>query len=253
MEQGHDAKTRLNHTTKVLVGLGEEWKMADEKAYDALYELLKNKDYFIVTMVTDGAIYNTKLGSAEETVVCTDQEEPLYSCPATDEKTLELMDKLFPPLEPKTGKGDVRRDRIVAPCGNETWRQCSKGCTKDIWEAGEIPDDICPHCHAPLTGNTIEADPYIEEGYLPQWDKYIRWLAETLNQEMVILELGVGFGNPGVIRFPFEKTCFFSQKTYLYRVNRQFYQVAAELKGRAEGICQPSLEWIRELAETESL
>lgn len=45
--------------------------------------------------------------------------------------------------------------RITAPCGNETWRQCSRSCTKDIWEPGEIPDDICPHCGAPLCGNTI--------------------------------------------------------------------------------------------------
>ena len=69
--------------------------------------------------------------------------------------------------------------RIVAPCGNETWRQCSKACTKDIWEPGEIPDDICPHCGAPLTGNTREAGTYIEEGYLPQWQKYTRWLSMT--------------------------------------------------------------------------
>lgn len=59
-------------------------------------------------------------------------------------------------------------ERIVAPCGNETWRQCSRACTKDIWEPGEIPEDICPHCGAPLTGNTREAETYIEEGYMPR-------------------------------------------------------------------------------------
>ena len=33
----------------------------------------------------------------------------------------------------------IDASRIVAPCGNETWRQCSRSCTKDIWEPGEIP------------------------------------------------------------------------------------------------------------------
>ena len=240
-----EIKDRLSGAKKILVGLGEEWKMADREAYDALYELLKEKDYFIVTMATDAVIYDTKLGSAAEAVAAAAQQEQPLSCPSADEETMALMDKLFPVKEQQEKAPDVRRDRIVAPCGNETWRQCSKGCTKDIWEPGEILDDVCPHCGAPLTGNTVEADPYIEEGYLPQWDKYIRWLAETLNQEMVILELGVGFSNPGVIRFPFEKTCFFSQKTYLYRVNRQFYQVAAELEGRSEGIASPSLDWVK--------
>ena len=84
----------------------------------------------------------------------------------------------------------IDASRIVAPCGNETWRQCSRSCTKDIWEPGEIPDDICPHCGAPLTGNTIKAETYIEEGYLPQWNKYTAWLAGTLNKRLVILELG---------------------------------------------------------------
>ena len=40
--------------------------------------------------------------------------------------------------------------KITAPCGNVNWLQCSKGCTKDIWERGEVPDGICPHCGAQM-------------------------------------------------------------------------------------------------------
>lgn len=103
--------------------------------------------------------------------------------------------------------------RITAPCGNETWRQCSRSCTKDIWEPGEIPDDICPHCGAPLCGNTIDADSYIEEGYLPQWMAYTRWLTGTVNRPLLVLELGEGFKTPTVIRWPFEKTVRFNKKS----------------------------------------
>lgn len=155
------------------------------------------------------------------------------------------MDRLFPPKEQKRPEQDTRFQRIVAPCGNENWRQCSEGCTKDIWEPGEIPDDICPHCGAPLTGNTIQATPYIEEGYLPQWEKYTQWLTKTLNRELVILELGCGFENPGVIRFPFEKTCFFNQKSFFCRVHKTFPQTSAELGERAVGVKAFSPEWIR--------
>ena len=75
-----------------------------KKAYDCLHELVKEKDYFVVTTVMDGAVYDTGFD----------------------------------------------RGRITAPCGNVHWRQCSKACTKDIWEEGEISDDICPHCRPPL-------------------------------------------------------------------------------------------------------
>lgn len=252
-------QARLDGAEKVLIGLGEEWKISGKpekkseilKAYEALYEIVKDKDYFIITMATDAAIYETALGSRQEMVFSSDTEEPeLMSCPAADEETMAVMDRLFPP---KKIRRDSRWERIVAPCGNETWRQCSESCTKDIWEPGEIPDDICPHCGAPLTGNTIDAASYIEEGYLPQWNRYTRWLTGTLNRKLVILELGVGFANPGVIRFPFEKTAFFNQKSFMYRVNGKFPQITSDLKGRSESVAGNSVAWASEYFQTAGI
>ena len=139
------------------------------------------------------------------------------------------------------------QERVVAPCGNETWRQCSRACTKDIWEPGEIPDDICPHCGAPLTGNTREAETYIEEGYLPQWQKYTRWLAMTMNRELLVWELGEGFKVPTVIRWPFEKTVFFNRKSRMYRVHQTLSQVTEEIKERAVAVAENSVGWIKSL------
>lgn len=138
-------------------------------------------------------------------------------------------------------------ERIVAPCGNETWRQCSKACTKDIWEPGEISDDICPHCKAPLTGNTREAETYIEEGYLPQWQKYTRWLTMTINRELLVLELGEGFQTPTVIRWPFEKTVYFNRKAHMYRVHESLSQVTQEIGERAWAVAENSVEWVGKL------
>lgn len=138
-------------------------------------------------------------------------------------------------------------ERIVAPCGNETWRQCSKACTKDIWEPGEIPDDICPHCKAPLTGNTREAETYIEEGYLPQWQKYTRWLTMTINRELLVLELGEGLQTPTVIRWPFEKTVYFNRKAHMYRVHESLSQVTQEIGERAWAVAENSVEWVGKL------
>lgn len=240
---------RLHGCRRVLIGLGEEWKLGPEDteerrekllaAYQGLYEMIRDKDYFIVTMAVDALIYETKLGSRTEQVMQEEIEEKV-SC-AAEPELLERMNRIFPQRQTPR---DSRWQRIVAPCGNETWRQCSLGCTKDIWEPGEIVDDTCPHCGAPLTGNTIEAQLYIEEGYLPQWQKYTRWLAETWKKELLVLELGVGFSHPSVVRFPFERLVWAHQKAYLYRVNGTFPQVAEEICGRAEGIACVSPAWI---------
>lgn len=237
---------RLKKSERVLVGIGEEWQLGQEdrqdrevlKAYEALYQLIKDKDYFIITMATDAVIFDTALGNEQELVAAKgDDREEFLGCENADAQMVARMEQIFPK---KDVPRDTRKDRIVAPCGNDTWQQCSLACTKDIWEPGEVPDGCCPHCGAPLIGNTIKAQVYIEEGYLPYWERYTRWLAGTLNRETLILELGVGFGNPGVIRFPFEKLVYFNQKAFLCRVNGRFPQIAKELEGRAEGVKEDS-------------
>ena len=162
----------------------------------------RDKDYFIVTTVTDGEILN----------------QPF------------------------------QRDRIVAPCGNVTWKQCENACTKDIWEDGEIEDGRCPHCGAALVPNTVSCKNYIEEGYLSGWSAYTEWLSRTLNKTLTVLELGEGFLTPTVIRWPFEKTVFFNRQAWLCRVHHEFPQISEELKERAEGIQADSVEWIGSLA-----
>ena len=134
--------------------------------------------------------------------------------------------------------------RITAPCGNLTWVQCPEACTKDIWEAGEVSDGICPHCGRELVPNTIACAHYIEEGYLPQWKAYQKWLSGTLNKKLLILELGVGFQTPTVIRWPFEKTVFFNRKAHMYRINEKFYQIAEELKERVVPVAADSMEFV---------
>ena len=141
------------------------------------------------------------------------------------------------------------QSRITAPCGNEQWKQCSKACTKDIWEPGEILDGICPHCGAPLTGNTIFADTYIEEGYLPQWKAYQEWLGRTLNRELLAVELGEDFQLPKLIRWPFEKTVFFNKKAHMYRVNETFAQISEDIGDRAVSVKMNSVDFIRMAAK----
>lgn len=251
MTKFDDIRDEIRDCEKLLIGIGEEWQAPRcpeaGAVYDLLAELIRQKDYFIVTMATDAVIYRSALGSEQDYVHTAEREAMEIPCGAVvDEETKALMDRIFPVAEAQKTR-ETLAQRIVAPCGNETWRQCSKGCRKDIWEPGEIQEEICPHCGAPLTGNTIEAQPYIEEGYLPQWNRYMQWLAGTLNKKLLILELGVGFKNPGVVRFAFEKTAFFNQKARMYRVNQTFSQISEELQGKAVPVPENSVAWIREL------
>lgn len=68
------------------------------------------------------------------------------------------------------------------------------------------------------------------------WDRYLHWLSFTLNQKLCILELGVGFAHPEMIRFPFEKTCYFNQKSRYIRVHKKFPQLSAEIAERGVSV-----------------
>ena len=68
------------------------------------------------------------------------------------------------------------------------------------------------------------------------WDKYLHWLSFTLNQKLCVLELGVGFAHPQLIRFPFEKTVYFNQKARYIRVSEKFPQLSAEIADRGTAV-----------------
>ena len=69
----------------------------------------------------------------------------------------------------------------------------------------------------------------------------------TMNRELLVLELGEGFKVPTVIRWPFEKTVFFNQKSRMYRVHETLSQVTEEIKERAVSVRENSVQWIRKL------
>lgn len=196
----------------------DKMKYQKREMYENLARCLRDKNYFIVSVCMDGAIRNSTLN----------------------------------------------QERIVEPCGNYERMQCSEKCTNDLYELPQAflkqleqnvkEDSIssmiprCPNCMNPLVFNNIEAENYVEEGYLEQWLLYKKWLQGTVNKNVCILELGVGMKYPTVIRWPFEKVTFFNQKAELFRVHSRLYQMAEEIKDRGYGICQSPEDFLKELS-----
>lgn len=77
-----------------------------------------------------------------------------------------------------------------------------------------------------------------------QWNSYLNWLTATLNHKLCILELGVGFSAPQVIRWPFEKTAAFNLKSALVRVNGTFPQLTEDLADRGISVKCNAVEFL---------
>lgn len=219
----------------VLIGIGEEYEVrASEKesgegenafakrkqAYCRLNELVRDKNYFIVTLCTDGIIHEA--GFDKKRIV-----EPCGSV-----YRLQCSGKCTPDIyEPDKRQTMKIRELIKGNCGE-----------KDI---GLPP---CPKCGEPLVFNTIQTENYAEEGYLDMWQLYNRWLQGTVNKKLCILELGVGMRFPTVIRWPFEKAAYFNRKAALFRVHSKLYQTAEEIKERSVGIQSDPMDFLKELS-----
>lgn len=189
------------------------------RAYDRLAGLLEGKNYFIVSLCRDDLIFSSGLDAGRIVTPCggframqcmrecvTDQEALV-----TDEKVLDAL------LE------------SIDDCGGDV---------------AAIDFPVCAECTKPLWFNCIASPDYKEEGYLPQWQLYTKWLQSTLNKRLCILELGVGMQFPQIIRFPFEKIGYFNQKAHFYRVHSKLYQLTEELKGKGTAIAKNPVDFL---------
>lgn len=62
--------------------------------------------------------------------------------------------------------------------------------------------------------------------------RYEAFLREGDGRRVALLELGVGFNTPGIIRFPFERMVYLNPKATLIRVNRDYPEGFAETAGK---------------------
>ena len=71
--------------------------------------------------------------------------------------------------------------------------------------------------------------PYINEDE-KQWDFYNKWLSATLAKKLLVIEIGEGFNNPNLIRWPFERIVMINDKAHFYRAHSTFYQIPKEIR-----------------------
>ena len=63
--------------------------------------------------------------------------------------------------------------------------------------------------------------------------------------KLCILELGVGMEIPSVVRWPFEKICFYNQKSVFWRVHSSLYQLPEEIRMRGNAIKEDPLTFLK--------
>lgn len=163
-------------------------------------------------------------------------------------------------------KAGLVKDKIFATQGSYNLIQCKKGCHKKTYYAvdkfrkmdearknGKIPSSLipkCPVCGGSMSMNLRADFSFVQDSNWYEAEKnFSDFLSEAITEKLVLIELGVGFNTPTIIRFPFEKLCSENENINLIRLNHNQAFIPASLSEKAVGINCDMKKSITDLAE----
>lgn len=169
--------------------------------YRALKSLVEGKDYFVLTTNVDAQF--EKSGFNQDRIFACQGDYGLFQTESGRSK------KLYP---------------------NETMVRQMMEATVDC----RIPHELIPHdaeTGEKLVPNLRVDDHFVEDGHWHQQsERFQQFVDEHRDGKLVLLELGVGFNTPGIIRIPFEKMAATFPHTSLVRFNQQAMTVVSGIK-----------------------
>ena len=190
------------------------------KLYQKLYEIIKDKNYFVLSTNVDGQFFNSGFDK----------------------------DKVF----------EVQGDYCYLQCENachnklyynkelvEKWIQNTVDC--------KIPSNLvmkCPVCGGNMDMNLRKDANFVQDSnWYDMSRKYDEFLGRTKDKNVVLLEIGVGFNTPGIIRFPFEQMTNNSKKTTLIRINKDYPSTMLEIESKTISFNEDTNKVIEDLKE----
>lgn len=169
-------------------------------------------------------------------------------------------------VEHQFWKAGFSDEKIFATQGDYGKLQCSTGCHAKLYDNEEliatmlrltedcrIPSELVPKC--PVCGGEMEAnlrkDQYFieDEDWFKAHNRYSAFMDEIDGRKIVLLELGVGFNTPGIIRYPFERMAYRNPNATIIRLNKDYAIGVPENKDKTIAFDEDMKDVICELSK----
>lgn len=164
---------------------------APKPVYDELFELVKDKDYFVLTTNVDHCFQ--KAGFDKKRLFYTQGDYGLFQCSKPCHEETYNNEEIIQKMVKAQGFVIEKNGDLLLPEG--------------IMPKMEIPSDLipyCPHCHEPMSMNLRIDNTFVEDkGWHQAARRYHDFLQSHADQKVLYLELGVGPNTPGIIKYPF--------------------------------------------------
>lgn len=170
--------------------------------YQNLYNLVKDKDYFVLTTNVDHCFQ--KAGFDKHRMFYTQGDYGLFQCSKPCHAETYDNEELVKQMVLSQGY-EIQDGKLVKP--------------EDIKIKMTIPPELVPHCPKcgyPMTMNLRADNTFVEdEGWHRAAERYEMFLRRHQNMNVLFLEVGVGYNTPGIIKYPFwQMTNTWPQATY---------------------------------------
>lgn len=180
--------------------------------YEKLFELVKNKNYFVLTTNVDHCFQ--KAGFDKSRLFYTQGDYGLFQCSEScHQKTYD----------------------------NEEQIRAMYEAQQDM----KIPTELlpkCPVCGKPMSMNLRADDTFVEdEGWHKAALRYQDFLNGNKDRNIVYLELGVGGNTPGIIKYPFWNMTYSNPKAKYICINKGEAVVPKEIENQS--ICVNNDIW----------
>ncbi len=131
-------------------------------------------------------------------------------------------------------------EKIFEVQGDYGLMQCAVGCHPKVYSDKETVENILHHSHdltvdsayvpvCPVCGGNMDVHVRKNQFFVQDenWDKaaerYEKFMAHYADKgSVVLLELGIGFNTPAIIRYPFEQITYRNPKATLIRLNSDY-------------------------------
>lgn len=182
----------------------QRYKEGAKPLYKKLYELVKDKDYFVITTNVDHQFQLS--GFDKNRLFYTQGDYGLFQCSK--------------PCHKKTYDNEEQVLEMVR-----------------LQKHGLIPSTlipVCPVCGEEMTTNLRSDDTFVEdEGWHKASLRYEKFLNEHKDKKILFLELGVGWMTPGIIKAPFIQMTYQFKDAFYICLNKGQNYIPKEIENKS--------------------
>ena len=194
---------------------------APKPVYSRLYDLVKGKDYFVLTTNVDHCFQ--KAGFDKARLFYTQGDYGLWQCSV--------------PCHNETYDNEATVRKMVEAQGFAFAENGDLYVPDGIKLKMKVPSELipyCQHCHKPMSMNLRADATFVEDaGWHAAARRYEAFLRQCRGKKVLYWELGVGMNTPGIIKYHFWQRVWQDRRAFYACVNLDEAYCPPELAARS--------------------